>query len=202
MVTAARTSRFLLTLLSTCLLLAACASGPPKPRVDYSSDYNFARVKRIAFYDESGQVIGSNPLQISDIVHERIDDALTYALQNKGIQIVNDAAQADLLLSWHLVTEEKTDIRTWDTPAYGYYNRYSRYSCWSCAPFRTEVTVNQYTLGTFIVDLIDPKLRKSVWRAVTQSRLRKDPSTDQTQYNETATAIFASFPPGQYTTPN
>ncbi len=50
--------------------------------------------------------------------------------------------------------------------------------------------------------MINPEMKKSVWRAVIQSRLKKEPSSDQAQYNEAATAIFASFPPGQYTTPN
>lgn len=189
-------------------LLMACASSPPKPTVDYKSDYNFSTVKKVAFYRDSGQVIGENPLQLSDIQRDRIDEALSYALRNKGLQMVDDASEADLLLSWHLVTQEKTDVRTWETPTMGYggyygrYNRYSAYNCWSCAPTRTEVSVHNYTQGTFIVDLIDPGMRKSVWRAIIQSRLKKEPSNDQAQYNESATAIFLSFPPGQYTTPN
>ena len=186
------------------ILLTACASGPPKPTVDFKSDYNFAPVKKVAFYRDSGQVIGDNPLQLSDIQRDRIDEALAYALRNKGLQLVDNPADADLLMSWHLVTQEKTDIRTWETPAYGGYyggyNRYSTYNCWNCSPTRTEVSVHNYTQGTFIVDLIDPGMRKSVWRAITQSRLKKEPSSDQAQYNEAATAIFLSFPPGQYTT--
>lgn len=196
----ARATLRMIAYLTITLMLAACASGPPKPTVDYKSDYNFSGVKTIAFYDDSGQVIGDNPLQLSDIEHERIDDALAFALRNKGIQIVDNPADADLLLSWHLVTQEKTDIRTWNTPTYGY-NRYSAYNCWRCAPTHTEVSVHQYTQGTFIVDLIDPGIRKSVWRAIIQSRLRKEPQSDQARYNEAATAIFATFPPGVYTTP-
>lgn len=197
----ARATLRALALLAAGLLLVACASQPPTPVVDYKRDYNFSGVRKVAFYDESGRVIGANPLQLSDIAQDRIDDALAYALRNKGFEIVGDPAGADLLLAWHLVTEEKTDVRTWNTPAYGY-NRYSAYSCWRCAPVHTEVTVNQYTQGTFIVDLIDPGMRKSVWRAVIQSRLRKEPSTDQARYNETATAIFATFPPGLATAPH
>jgi hypothetical protein len=199
----ARAIPHLVACLTAGLLLAACASGPPTPTVDYKSDYNFAAVKKVAFYRTSGQVIGDNPLQLSDIQRDRIDQALVFALRNKGLQIVDNPADADMLLSWHLVTQEKTDIRTWETPAYyGRYNRYSAYNCWNCASTRTEVSVHNYTQGTFIVDMIDPGLRKSVWRAVIQSRLRKEPSTDQARYNESATAIFASFPPGQYTAPN
>ncbi len=191
-----------LTLLAVSALLGACASGPPKPVVDYKADYNFMAAKKIALYHESGQVSGDNPLQLSDIQRERVDDALAFALGNKGFQIVDNAADADMLISWHLVTQHKTDVRTWETPAYGGYggyggyNRYSAYNCWSCAPTRTEVSVQNYTQGTFIVDMIDPKMRKSVWRGVTQSRLKGQPSQDQGKYNAAATAIFASFPPG------
>mgnify|MGYP001821154058 CR=1 FL=1 len=185
------------------LLLVACSSGPPKPNVDYKSDYNFSDVKTIAMYRDSGQVVGDNPLQLSDIQRERIDEALAYALRNKGFEISNDPANADMLLSWHLVTQNKTDVRTWETPAYGAgygryggYNRYSAYNCWNCRPTHTEVSVHNYTQGTFIVDMIDPKMRKSVWRGITQSRLKGEPSQDQGKYNAAATAIFASFPPG------
>lgn len=189
-------------LLLPAALLVACTSSPPKPNVDYKQDYNFMQVKKIAMYKTSGQVSGDNPLQLSDIQRDRIDSALSYALGNKGFQMVDDASQADLLLSWHLVTQHKTDVRTYQSPSmgmsygrYGRYNRYSAYNCWSCAPTHTEVSVQNYTQGTFIVDLIDPGMRKSVWRGVTQSRLKGKHQEDQGKYNDAATAIFASFPP-------
>jgi hypothetical protein len=179
--------------------LAACTSSPPKPNVDHKPGYNFMQVKKIAFYKDSGEVSGDNPLVLSDMQRNRIDDALALALSNKGFQVADDASQADLLLSWHLATQHKTDVRTYATPSYGMgygrYNRYSTYNCWSCAPTRTEVSVQNYTQGTFIVDMIDPKLHQSVWRGVTQSRLRGKQSEDQGKYNEAAAAIFASFPP-------
>ena len=186
------------------ILLGGCASGPPKPDVDYKPDYDFSQIQKIAFYKKSGQVSGDNPLQLSDFQKERIDEALSYALGNRGYQMVEDANQADLLISWHLVTQHKTDVRTYETPAYGAsygygrygrYNRYSMYNCWSCTPTRTEVSVQDYTEGTFIVDMIDPEARQSVWRGVTQSKLKGKHESDQGKYNEAATAIFASFPP-------
>ena len=186
--------------------LAACASGPPKPTVDHKPGYNFTQVKKIGFYKNSGEVSGDNPLQLSDMQRNRIDSALESALGAKGFQIVSDASQADLLISWHLVTQNKTDVRTWETPAYGAgyggyggygrYNRYSAYNCWNCSPTRTEVSVQNYTQGTFIVDMIDPALSQSVWRGVTQSRLKGKHTEDQGKYNAAAVAIFASFPPG------
>ena len=189
-----------LTLFSA-LLLAACASAPPEPEIDFKPDYNFSRVSKIAFFDESGRVSGDNPMQLSDMQVDRIDEALAFALQGRGITMVDDPAEADLLISWHLVTQNKTDVRTYQVPDYGYgggyygYNRYSRYNCWSCTPYRTEVNVQNYTQGTFIVDMIDPELRQSVWRGVTQSKLKGQGNEEQASYNEAAVVIFESFPP-------
>lgn len=189
---------------TTLLLLAACSSGPPKPDVDYKQDYDFTKVQKLAFYKNSGQVSGDNPLQLSDIQRDRIDEALAFALRNRGFDVVDDASEADMLISWHLATQHKTDVRTYQSPSYGAYggyggygryNRYSAYNCWSCSPTQTEVSVQNYTQGTFIVDMIDPDMRQSVWRGVTQSKLKGKHEEDQGRYNEAATAIFASFPP-------
>src|SRR5690606_7852742 len=145
-----RTALHTLTLVFVSTLLAACVSGPPTPTVDYKADYDFNAVKKIAFYDDSGQVIGDNPLQLSDMQRDRINDALSFALKNKGFEIVDDTSKADLLLSWSLFTQQKTDVQTWNTPGvgvgyagyYSRYNRYTGYNCWNCALNRTEVTVS------------------------------------------------------------
>ena len=198
-----RAAGTLLTL-TAIALLTACVTGPPKPDVDYKSDYNFRDVKKIAFYDESGLVSGNSPIPLSDMERERIDTALAHALGNRGFQILaqKDAAQAQLLLSWNLITNDKTDVRTYETPAmgmgagygrFGGYNRYSMYNCWGCT--NTEVSVSNYTEGTFIVDMIDPKLKQSVWRSVTQSRLKGKMENDQSKYDAAAENVLSSFPP-------
>jgi hypothetical protein len=200
MINAFHTARRAMLSLAAALLVAACSSSPPKPTVDFKPDYNFSQVKTIAFYHRSGQVSGDNPMQLSDIQRNRIDEALAFALRNKGYQIIENASQADILVSWHLATQHKTDVRTYETPAYGGYygygpyNRYSRYSCWSCMPTQTEVSVQDYTEGTFIVDMIDPALNKSVWRSVVQSKLKGKVETDQGKYNAAAERIMADFP--------
>ena len=183
------------------LALAACASTP-KPDVDYKADYDFSKVRTFSFYDESGDVTGDNPLTLSDFQKERIDDALKTALEVKTLTYVSDPSEADILMSWHLDARDKTDVRTYQTPTYGAYgpyygpyNRYSRYNCWSCMGTQTEVSVQNYTQGTFIVDMIDPTLDKSVWRSVTQSKLKGQHESDQGKYNEAAARIMADFPP-------
>jgi len=187
-------------------LLTACASGPPEPDVDYNHAYDFSKVRTVAFYKSSGEVSGDNPLQLSDMQRNRIDDAVRVAVENKGFTFLADASKADLLLTWHLATQHKTDVRSYQSASYGYggyggygryggYNRYSAYNCWSCSPTQTQVSVSNYTEGTFIVDMIDPELKQSIWRAVTQSKLKGDQEHEQARLDEAAALIFASFPP-------
>ena len=184
------------------LLIAACATSPPVPEVDFKPGYDFGAVRKIAFYNESGIVTGNHPLPISDMERDRIDSALEQALRARGFEVLDrkDAGRAQLLISWTLITNDKTDVRTYETPAmgmgygrFGGYNRYSMYNCWGCA--QTEVSVKNYTEGTFIVDMIDPKLKRSVWRGSIQSRLKGQLQNDQDKYNAAADNIFASFPP-------
>jgi hypothetical protein len=179
--------------------IAACASRPPKPDIDFKPGYDFSQVRTVAFYEQSGLVEGDNPHQLSDMQKNRIDTAIAYALRTKGLQLVDNANKADMLVSWHLVTQFKTDVRSREYPSsmslyYGY-NRYSLYNCWGCPGALMDISVKDYTEGTFIVDMIDPELKQSVWRGITRTRLSGKQMQDQAEYNEAAEAIFAKFPP-------
>jgi hypothetical protein len=57
--------------------------------------------------------------------------------------------------------------------------------------------VRQYTVGTLIVDMIDPGRGQSVWRSMVQSRLssKPDPESAQELQLEAGRALFAEFPP-------
>ncbi|MCH1491155.1 MAG: DUF4136 domain-containing protein, partial [Luminiphilus sp.] len=160
-----------------CLLLAACATPPPTPSVDFDVDHDFSGDIKIGFYALSGGVTGSNPMELTDFQKDRINEALRSALDGKGYTLVDSTRDADLLVSWHLNTVEKQDVRTTSSPNYsmgvGYsrYNRYAMYNCYNCMN-TTDVRVTDYTQGTFIVDMVDPVKNRSVWRSVTQSKMK------------------------------
>lgn len=180
------------------LFIAGCATTPT-PVVDFKQDYDFSHVEKIGFFNGSSHVSGDNPMQLSDMQIGRVDKALTNILQRKGFTVVENADEADLLLSWHLATQHKTDVQTYSSPSYGMgygygrYNAYAGYNCWDC--FNTDVRVSNYTEGTFIVDMIDPATKKSVWRSVTQSRLKHRRDESQERYDEAATVVLTGFTP-------
>jgi hypothetical protein len=182
--------------------LTACASQQPKPVVDFSPSHDFSQDKRIGLYALSGEVTGRRHMTLTPFQEERINQALRQALEDKGYTFVNNPRQADLLISWHLNLTEKTDVQTYASPsmvavapAFGRYNRYAMYNCFDCLR-QTDVRVTEYTQGTFIVDMIDPDKRASVWRSVTQSKLEGETIKDQDQLNKAAELVLGGFPPG------
>jgi hypothetical protein len=192
---------FVRTLLTALFFsLAACSSAPPEPQVDFNQQYDFKKIKTIAFYHNTGTASGgaAAAVWLNDMVHNRVDEGLKYALKVKGFDVIEDENAADVLIAWHLAAEEKTDVRTYNTGmssgyGYGSHGRRGGYSCWDCGG--TEVRVKQYTQGTLIIDIIDPQLKQSVWRSVVQSKLKGEASQDQQEYNTAALRIMAGFPP-------
>ncbi len=179
----ALTAAFALTLLS---LLSACASTL-QANMDFDDKYDFAKVKTIAILPVDRTSVSN--IVVSDLQVDRINAAITEELTGKGYVVTSDSATADVWLTWHLVTEQRTDVRTYDGLSY--------YNCWRCGPAVSDVSVRQYTQGTFIVDMIDPLRNQSVWRSIIQSELKPQPEGDKAaeRRKKAATAVFAEFPP-------
>lgn len=175
-----------LAVLALIALSTACAT-PLEATSDFDQNFDFSKVQKIAIQPTSRTDPAT--IQISDMQIERITQALSDELERNGFQIVDDNAGADMLLSWHLVAHEKTDVRS--------YNSMSYYNCWRCGPAVSDVSVRHYTEGTFIADMIDPARNKSAWRSIIQSRLSAtpDPDAGEERRREAARAIFSEFPP-------
>jgi len=174
-----------LLVMISALLLNACSSTPTAT-MDFDPSYDFSGVRKIAIQPINRTV--ASTVIISDMQISRINETLAEELGRRGFQIVQDNADADLFLAWHLVTQERMDVRNLNTS--------SRYNCWSCGS-GNSVSVRQYTQGTFIVDMIDPTRLQSVWRSTFESRMRAqpDPATAAENRRAAATAVFAGFPP-------
>ena len=168
------------------LFVGACSSTPTAT-TDYDSRDDFSGVRKIAIQPVNRA--SPSTVIISDMQIERVNEALTTELERRGFSVVMENADADMLLVWHLVTQERTDIRSFNSTA--------RYNCWNCAG-SSNVTVRQYTQGSFFVAMIVPVILRSVWRSIIESRMRNqtDPERAAPKREEAARAIFANFPPG------
>ncbi len=167
------------------LLLAACSSTPTAT-MDYDPSFDFSGAQKV-FVLPFNRTEASTVI-VSDMQVSRVNQSLSEELQRRGMQVVTNREEADLLLAWHLVTQERTDVRS--------FNSMTRYNCWNC-PTSSNITVRQYTQGTFIVDMIDPAGGQAVWRSIFESRMRDQPDPARAAENrrQAVEAIFAEFPP-------
>ncbi|WOJ93053.1 DUF4136 domain-containing protein [Congregibacter variabilis] len=168
-------------------LLNGCVSTSLEAVSDFDTKFAFDEVRSFAILPID-RTSAAEKL-ISDMQVDRINEALTRELETRGYSVVADRETADVYLAWHLVTREKTDIRS--------YNAASAYNCWRCGPPVSDVSVRQFVQGTFIVDLIDPERSRSVWRSTIQSELATNPDPKDAAKNRAiaAKAVLAPFPP-------
>jgi len=111
----------------------------------------------------------------NDIADEKIKDQVTASLEKRGLSLQTN--RPDLLVRYTI--QIKNLVRTYDYPAYIYHpgfvypgvacNRYGRYFYYRYAsPFPVYVDTNieqvPYKEGTLIIDLIEHKNHKVIWR--------------------------------------
>ena len=172
------------------ILVAGC-STTPTAQTDFDPYFDFSGAQAIAILPIDRQV--SSVASISDMQADRLEQSLADELTRLGYEVVRNSTDAHMLLTWHLVTQERTQVRTYNSMS----ARYT--SCWQCGPTSSNnVRVTQYTQGTLIVDLIDQERMRSVWRSIVESRMRdmSDPDQAAEIRRAVAEAIFAEFPPG------
>ena len=162
-------------------LVGGCSSAPATPTTSmtYDQQFNFAGVHKI--YIEPSSRSDAATIQVSDAQIQRINSALTNELGRKGFQVVSSSDQADLLLSWYLVTRDLVKADASD--------------CDGC-----DMAVDggeRYSKGTLSVELIDPMRNQPVWRTVLKTELTGEPGTAAAEQARlaAAAAIFARFPP-------
>jgi len=156
--------------------------------VDYKKGYDFRDIKRVSVTCNTEKCSAEQDLAPATI--GRIDAAIRAALVSRGFEVVDSVDAADVQLNWYVVVQEASNVRE--------YNAESFYQCWRCGPAISTTMVETFTEGTFIVDMIDPELRKSVWRGVMQGRLAgvNNPEMQQQRLDKAARQMLAKFPPG------
>jgi Domain of unknown function (DUF4136) len=172
-------------------LLASACSTTPTVQTDYNSAYDFGRARAFAIV-EPATVSNSVAMSTNDILHNRISSAIGAALTARGFEVV-EPAQADMLVSFLVTTENKTEIHEYNT-GFAYQN------CWRCGPYlgASSIDVDQYTEGTLFVDFIDPKSKQLQWRGTVSKRLSKSRTMEERKQmvDEIVTNVIAQFPPG------
>lgn len=147
----------------TLAVFVACSSLP-RAESDFNTDYDFSQVKTYNFINRE-KLRQMTPLT-DDITRNRIENAIERNLNKRGFVYQKDAAKADTLVSYHLTTKDKQDIRSYNVGV-----RHCWHCGWGMAMKTTEFQVRDYVEGTLIIDMINPVKDESVWRGLLTSRV-------------------------------
>ena len=177
--------------------LAACASGV-QVRTALSPDASLTGLRTFRVEQTPKPKIAtaqsnSDPMLVNSISNRALRTDLQQGFEKLGYA-VNDSAP-DFCVAYYASTDQKLDITSWD---YGYPFRPRRWRGWGFYQPRFgaafDPMVTQYTQGTIIVDVFDPKTKDLLWRGQGVANV----SDNQQQYTQelqtTVSAILAKFP--------
>jgi hypothetical protein len=175
------------TIACAATLLAALACSTLRTSSDYDPTADFTSLHTYGWLPDNREPTG-HPRIDNPMLHERIRSGIDRALKAKGFAPSEDP---DFVVTYHLSAEQKTDVTTYNNAYYGGYGYVIGFP---------ETTVRQYEEGTLIIDIIDRRAKKVVWRGSGTRRLREqygqqDPAELEQRVFEAVTETLADFPP-------
>ncbi|AQT59838.1 DUF4136 domain-containing protein [Cellvibrio sp. PSBB023] len=174
------------------VVLAGCSSQP-YVETDHQAGFDFASLKTFSVA-ETKQDAKENIL-ISPFTLSHIHAALESEL-GKRYQPGAAGSKPDFIVSYHVVVEEKIDPRSYnDLYGFGYYGVGYRYP----RPYflGTNTGLRVYNQGSLIIDIVDAKTDKPIWRGVSEKRLSRGmaPQQQREVLSNAVVDVLAQFPP-------
>lgn len=135
---------------------------------------NFSKYRTFSIRD--GNSTG-NP-----VMDQRIKSDIEAALRAKGLEEVRNG-EGDAIVVAHAATQTK---RTYET----FYNGWGWR--WRWGP--PEVIVNEFEVGTIVVDVFDAANKTAIWHGYASHALSEKPEKNAQRADEAVNKIFRDFP--------
>lgn len=168
-----------------CLLLAAGCSTV-QVRYDYYPKADFSQYRTFSFLPLP------DTARANELLVERVKDAVGAGLAAKGFKQTAD--NPDLQIAIHTSRREKYDLANW---GYSYFpfNFYWRpFNYWG-GPW--GIDIYSYDEGRIVLDIVDARQKKLVWRAAAEEDLPaiQSPATMQVFVSRAVDKMLSHFPP-------
>jgi len=156
----------ILSFLVAMVLLSACAKVDVN--VDYDESYKFSEANNFT-------ILTHNKTSDNTLFNDRVIKALKNDLKQKGYQEVGESS-ADLIFVFHSNVKDKSQIFTdYQTMGYSGYN-YGRFGSTNIV---SRTSTYNYQEGTLVIDALNPKTKKIVWRSIGKKELDQDTSPQE-----------------------
>ncbi len=160
-----------LVILSGIMVLAPISANAQNISVDYDDRVDFGKYETFAWRD-------GTPVE-NDLSDHRITSAVESELGIKGYWL--DEQEPDLYLVYHASAKEEVDLAgagyraTWTSPA--------------------TLKVEKHIAGTLVLDILDSKKGRLLWRGIATATVDPKPQKNQTLINKAVRKLLEGFPP-------
>src|SRR6266852_6861861 len=174
------------------LALTACASvdvrAVASPDANLGALHTFSVMSNAKHKSPAAQS-ANDPMLVNSISNRALRADLVQGFENRGY-VLSDSP--DFAVAYYASTKDKLDVSYFDY-GYSYYPRWwgGMGPGWAAA----NPMVTQYTEGTVIVDVIDPKTKELLWRGQGVAAVSDNEAQYEQDLMKTVTAILARFPP-------
>lgn len=168
------------------LLLAACSSV--QVSTDFDPGTDFSALESYAWLARKAKPSG-DPRLDNSLLNERIRNAVDAQLAARGYKQAA-RAEADFLVAYHTAIERKMDVDT-IYRGYGYGP-----GAWGWGAGH-ETVVYQYDQGTLLLDILDPKRHRLLWRGSASAVVSEDSTPEKRTklINDAVSKLLDRFPP-------
>ena len=173
--------KLLRTLITASALMLPALASAQDVKIDFDKAFDFAPVKTYSM--KLGTAWGN------DLSQRRVMTEFDEAIAAKGWKKV-DEAQADIQVVIHGATQTKRDATTFYSGMGGYGYRYGGMGMGTAS-----TVVNEYKVGTVVVDMFDPKSKSLVFRGIAEGEISDNAEKNAKRLDKASTKMFKNFPP-------
>ncbi|GGA65711.1 hypothetical protein GCM10011369_03990 [Neiella marina] len=177
------------TLLFALIMVVSGCASKPNIESDFTEEFTFTFLKTYYLIPANAQTYDGQAG--TSLEEQRVEKAINDALQMRGMTAVA-RDKADILVSYHLTSKDRTRIRSYHNN-FNYYGRY--YHRYWGAGWGNDIDVDQFTEGQLLIDLVDPEANRVVFRSVGKKRVRRSTVDEKIEAaNRYVQAMFAEVP--------
>lgn len=179
------------------VLLTGCASQPTY-FVDHDPSFDFGALKTYRWYDDAHPSKNAE-YRAYNSSDKRVRTYIDRELQQSGFR-ESSYGEPDFLVNYSISSEEKTSIDNFaGYPPAGVHGGVgvSNYGSAVSVGYSSGPSVKTYKEGTVVIDVIDTKEDRVVWRSVAEGRLSKKLSISEKDAlaAKLSKELMAEFPP-------
>ena len=176
---------------TTALLLPLVGCQAFTVRSDWDRGITFSSF-RDYFWIEPLEREKASPFADNTLLRKRVRAVVEDELTRRGLRRSQSRADADFLVTYTVLVEERLDVDGLDAFIGGSYHHGHH----SLGSFRSTTSVDSFQEATLIIDFLDPKSEALVWRGWGKGMLgTRDRERDYATLARGVEAILAKYPP-------